>query len=194
MAKEKSSAQKPKNQVNIKSTFRASATVTFVIQIAAIIIMIGSLAAYLIGYTVYDLPVELQILLLLVGSMITLMVFLGAIGLFIRFSRRVSDAVVGHSITEVSLDAPRVKPVLVLYGMLIALMGVTGAYVWYLVDQWILSIWAESLNSISLRIFGLALGAFFVAMLIQIIVAMVGRSATKVIVRVLDADDSEFLD
>ncbi|MGV9103968.1 MAG: hypothetical protein ACOC3C_07635, partial [Candidatus Thorarchaeota archaeon] len=96
--------------------------------------------------------------------------------------------------TEVSLDAPRVKPVLVLYGMLIALMGVTGAYVWYLVDQWILSIWAESLNSISLRIFGLALGAFFVAMLIQIIVAMVGRSATKVIVRVLDADDSEFLD
>ncbi|MFO7836835.1 MAG: hypothetical protein R6V83_09280 [Candidatus Thorarchaeota archaeon] len=194
MAKEKSSEQKPENQVNIKSTFRASATVTFVVQIAAIIIMIGSLAAYLIGYTVYDLPVDIQILLLLVGSMITLMVFLGAIGLFIRFSRRVSDAVVGHSITKVSLDAPRVKPILVLYGMLIALMGVTGVYVWYLVDQRILSIWAESLNSISLRIFGLALGAFFVAMLIQIIVAMMGRSATKVIVRVLDADDREFLD
>ncbi|MBD3159823.1 MAG: hypothetical protein GF309_13655 [Candidatus Lokiarchaeota archaeon] len=194
MPGEKSSEQEKTNQINIQSTFRTSATVTFVVQIIAIIIMIGSLAAYLIGYTVFDLPVDIQILLLLIGSMITLMVFLGAIGLFIRFSRRVSDAVVGHSITQVSLDAPRVKPVLVLYGMLIALMGITGGYVWYLVDKRILSIWAASLNSVSLRIFGLALGAFFVALLIQIIVALVGRSATKVIVRVLDADDSEFLD
>ncbi|MBS3794831.1 MAG: hypothetical protein KGY80_08040 [Candidatus Thorarchaeota archaeon] len=194
MPDNKSKPQEAKNQVDIQSVFRTSATVTFIVQIVSIIIMIGSLAAYLIGYQVFDLYFDIQVLLLLMGSMVTLTVFLGAIGLFIRCSRRVSDAVVGHSITKVSLNTPKVKPVLVLYGLLIALMGITGGYAWYILDQRILENWASSLNSISLRIFGLALGAFFVALLIQIIVALVGRSATKVIVRVLNANDSEFID
>jgi len=53
-------------------------------------------------------------------------------------------------------------------------------------------LWPMIGTSMSLQIFSYALGAFFIALLIQIIVAGVGRSATKVITEVLAADDSEF--
>jgi uncharacterized membrane protein len=113
---------------------------------------------------------------------------------FIRFSRRIGDAVVGPGIQQVRMDTPKIKTVVITYGILVALMAVTGVYIWYLLDKNYLAPWAESLNSISMRIFGIALGAFIIALLVQIIIAGVGRSATKVILEVLDADDSEFLD
>jgi len=113
---------------------------------------------------------------------------------FIRFSRRIGDAVVGPGIEEVKMGTPRVKLVVASFGLLVALMGITGIYVWYLIDLYYLAPWATSLNSISIRIFGIGLGAFFIALLVQIIIAGVGRSATKVIIEVLDADDSDFLE
>ena len=113
---------------------------------------------------------------------------------FIRFSRRIGDAVVGPGIQQVKLDTPKIKTVVITYGVLVALMAVTGVYIWYLIDKNYLAPWAEAMESISLRIFGIALGAFFISLLIQLIIAGVGRSATKVILEVLDADDSEFLD
>ena len=174
--------------------FRSSATITFVIQIVAVIIMIGSLAAYYIGDLVLSLSADIQILVLLIASIITLVIFLAAISVFVRFSRRIGDAVVGPGIEEVRMDTPRVKAVVGLYGILVALMAITGIYAWYLVDSNFLSAWATSLNSESIRIFGIALGAFVIALLIQVIIAGVGRSATKIIIEVLDADDSEFLD
>lgn len=180
--------------INLGSLFRNSATVTFVVQILAVIIMIGSIAAYLIGNVFLGLAVDMQVLALLLASIVALVIFLAAISAFVRFSRRIGDAVVGPGIEEVRMDTPRVKTVVILYGVLVALMGVTGIYIWILIDSSFLAAWAASYNSISLRVFGIALGAFFVALLIQMIIAGVGRSATKVIIEVLDGDDSEFLD
>ncbi len=188
------STHRPEDYVNLGSVFRNSATITFVVQIIAVIIMVGALAAYVIGDVYFALSEDLQILALLFGSIIALVVFLAAISAFVRFSRRIGDAVVGPGIEEVRMDTPRVKAVVILYGLLVALMGITGFYAWYLIDTNYLVAWAASYHSISLRVFGLALGAFFIALLIQIIVAGVGRSATKVIIEVLDADDSEFTD
>lgn len=180
--------------INLGSLFRNSATVTFVVQILAVIIMIGSIAAYLIGNVFLGLAVDMQVLAILLASIVALVIFLAAISAFVRFSRRIGDAVVGPGIEEVRMDTPRVKTVVILYGVLVALMGVTGIYIWILIDSSFLAAWAASYNSISLRVFGIALGAFFVALLIQMIIAGVGRSATKVIIEVLDGDDSEFLD
>ncbi|MDF1540903.1 MAG: hypothetical protein P1Q69_18550, partial [Candidatus Thorarchaeota archaeon] len=71
----------------------------------------------------------------------------------------------------------------------------TGVYIWYLVHKYFIGPWIVSNNSsILLSIFSLALGAFFIALLIQVIIAGVGRSATKVIIEVLDTDDSDFID
>lgn len=186
------SDRKSEDYINLGSLFRSSATITFVVQIVAVIIMLGSFAAYYIGDVFLTLSGDIQILVLLLASIIALVIFLGAISVFVRFSRKIGDAVVGPGIEEVRMDTPRVKAVVSLYGLLVALMGITGLYAWYLVDSNFLAAW--SYNSISLRIFGIALGAFVIALLIQIIIAGVGRSATKIIIEVLDADDSEFID
>ena len=180
--------------INLGSLFRNSATIMFVVQIVSVIAMIGAFAAYFIGDVYLALAGDMQILALLLTSIVALVIFLAAISAFVRFSRRIGDAVVGPGIEEVRMDTPRVKTVVIIYGVLVALMAITGIYIWFLIDTNFLIAWAASHNSISLRVFGLALGAFFVALLIQVIIAGVGRSATKVIIEVLDGDDSEFLD
>jgi hypothetical protein len=185
---------KPEEYMNLGSLFRNSATITFVVQIVAVIAMLASLSAFAVGDLFFVLAENLKILVLLVVSIIGVVICLLAISVFVRFSRRIGDAVTGAGIEEVRMDTPRVKLVVALYGLLVALMGITGLYVWYLVDSVYLAPWAALLGSFSMRIFGIALGAFFIALLIQLIIAGVGRSATKVIIEVLDADDSEFLE
>jgi hypothetical protein len=194
MTEESSAPHRSEDYINLGSLFRNSATVTFVVQILAVIIMIGSIAAFLIGNVLLSLGVDMQILALLLASIVALVIFLAAISAFVRFSRRIGDAVVGPGIEEVRMDTPRVKTVVIIYGLLVALMAITGIYIWFLVDSNFLVAWAASYNSISLRVFGIALGAFFVSLLVQVIIAGVGRSATRVIIEVLDGDDSEFLD
>ena len=71
-------------------------------------------------------------------------------------------------------------------------MGILSIWLFWLVYNYVLAPAAGT--SIALQIFNLALGAFFISILIQLIIAIVGRTATKVIVEVLDADDSEFME
>ena len=156
--------------------------------------MIGALAAFYVGGFLPTLNEDLTNLLLIIGIVITLVVFLAAFSVFVRFSRKIGNAVVGTGMEKVRLNTPKVKGVVFIYGILISMVGVLGVYVWYLVHKYYLGPWAESYSSISLLIFSYALGAFFLAFLIQLIIALVGRSATKVIIEVLDTDDSEFLD
>ena len=154
--------------------------------------MIGSLSAYAVGDLFFELNNELKILVLLIVCIIALIIFLAAMSVFIRFSRRIGDAVVGPGVEEVRMNTPRVKLVVSAFAILVVLMAVTGIYIWYLVDLYYLAPWAAT--SILLRLFGIGLGAFFIALLIQMIIAAVGRYATRVIIEVLDADDSEFLE
>ncbi|MHA1904645.1 MAG: hypothetical protein ACXADL_00900 [Candidatus Thorarchaeota archaeon] len=186
--------RKSDDTFDMGSLFRTSATVTFVIQIVSVIVMLGALAAWYVGGFLPGINDDLRILLFLIGSVITLIVFLAALSIFIRFSRRIGNAVIGPGLERVRMSTPRVKTVVYTYALLVTTMGATGVYAWYLVHKNYLAPWVESHNSISLLIFTLALGAFFIALLIQVIVAGVGRSATKVIIEVLDTDDSEFLD
>ena len=176
---------------DLGSLFRNSATITFVIQIAAVILIVGSLTAYAIGDLFFAIADELKILLLLVISIIFLIFFLAAISAFVRFSRKIGNAVVGPGIEQVRFDTPKVRMVVILYGTLVVLMAVTGLYIWYLVDMYYLAPWVAAANSVSLGIFSLALGAFVISLLVQIIIAGVGRSATKIIIEVLDADDDD---
>jgi len=186
----KTPGPKSSDLFDIGSLFRSSATITFVVQIVSVIVMLGSLAAYYVAGLLPEISADLLVLLLLVGIMITIVIFLAALSIFVRFSRRISDAVIGPGIERVRMDTPRVKAVVNMYALLVALMGITGAYVWYLIYKDVLGPMVAT--SLSLQVFSFALGAFFIALLIQVIVAGVGRSATKVITEVLDADDSEF--
>lgn len=188
----KSTGREHPELFDIGSLFRSSAIVAFVVQILSVIVMLGSLAAFYVGRIIPGLSTDIQILLLLIGSILTLIIFLAAISIFIRFSRRISDAVTGPGLQTVRLDTPRVKAVVYIYAILVVLMGVTGFYIWWLLDKNVVYPLIAPYNSLSLRLFTWAFGAFFIALLIQIIIAAVGRNASKIIIEVLDADDSEF--
>ncbi len=176
---------------DIGSLFRTSATLTCVIQIIAAIVMLGSLAGYYIGGIFPGLPEDIQILLFLVACALAVMIFLAALSVFLRFSRRIGNAVIGPGIEQVRLDDPKVKLVVYAYGVLVFLMGIIGIYIWWIVHNRFLIPWIGT--STLLLLFSYALGAFFIALLVQVIIAGVGRSSTKIIIEVLDADDSEFL-
>lgn len=179
---------------DIAGLFRTSATLTFVIEIVTAIIMIGSLAAFYIGGALPALDPDMLILLILIGCIITLVVFLAALGFFIRFSRKINNIVFPPGVDLIDINKPKVKPIVIIYAALVGVMGVTGIYMWYLAYKNILAPWAIANNSISLHIFSFAMGAFIIALLIQVIIALVGRSARKVILGVIDADDSEFIE
>lgn len=182
------------DQIDIGGLFRSSITITFVIQILSFIIMIGSVAAYTVGGFLPTIDPDIMILLFLLGTVITLFIFLAAINFFLRFSRKISYRVFPPGVDFIELNKPKVKPIMWLYAMTVGVMGVLGIWVWWIIQSRFLTPWAESLNSISLLIFSFALGAFFIALLIQIIIAIVGRTASKMILGVLAEDDSEFLE
>ncbi|MFW9931447.1 MAG: hypothetical protein ACFFDR_02240, partial [Candidatus Thorarchaeota archaeon] len=174
---------------DIGSLFRTSATLTFVIQIIAVIVMFGSLAGFYIGDIFPGLPEDIQVLLFLIACALAVMVFLAALSVFLRFSRRIGNAVIGPGIEQVRLDSPKVKLVVYAYGILVFLMGIIGVYIWIIVNNRFLVPWVlANGGSILLTLFSYALGAFFIALLIQVIIATVGRSSTKIIIEVLDAD------
>ncbi len=180
--------------IDLGSLFRSSATLTFVVEILSVIIMIGALIGHVLLGILPVFTGDIQILVILIVIILILFVFLAALGVFVRFSRRIGDVVIGPGIQEVRMDTPKVKMVVYIYALLVIVMGILSLWMFWLMYSYILFPFAESTGSIALHIFNLALGAFFIALLIQIIIAGVGRTATKVILEVLDSDDSEFLE
>ena len=180
--------------IDLGSIFRNSATITFVIEILSVIIMIGALIGHFLLGILPEFSGDIQILVILIVIILILFIFLAALGVFVRFSRRIGDVVIGPGIQEVRMDTPKVKMVVYIYALLVIVMGILSLWMFWLLYSYILFPFAELMESVALHIFNLALGAFFIAFLIQIIIAGVGRTATKVILEVLDSDDSEFLE
>ena len=171
---------------DVGGLFRGTATITFVVEILTAIMMLGAGVAYLIsrpGGFIEELNEDLAIFLLMIASMITLFFFLGAIGFFLRFNRKIQGAVIGKGIGTVDMNKPRVKTVVILYGLAVGLILIMGMYGYWLAWKYYLSILSAS--SLSYLIFSLSLGAFILALLVQIIVIAIGRTATTVIEKIL---------
>jgi hypothetical protein len=176
------------DELDVGSLFRGTATITFLAEIIAIIMLLGSSAAFVISRSglIEAIELDVAIFLLLISAMITLFFFLGAIGFFIRFNRRIGNAVIGEGIGSVDLGRPRVKMVVTIYGLAVGLILIMGMYGYWLVYKYFFATLAES----SLSFFGisLSLGIFVLAFLIQIVIAALGRTATTMIKAVLSED------
>ena len=81
------------------------------------------------------------------------------------------------------MNKPRVKTVVILYGLAVGLILIMGMYGYWLAWKYYLSILSAS--SLSYLIFSLSMGAFILALLVQIIVIAIGRTATTVIEKIL---------
>lgn len=171
--------------IDVGGLFRGTATITFIVEIITGIMMLGAGGIFVVTRTTFiqDLDPDFAILLLMIVAIITLFIFLGAIGFFIRYNKKIQGLVIGPGIGEVDLKKPRVKAVISLYGLAVGLILIIGMYLFWLAWQYLLSPIASS--SLSFLAFAVALAVFILSLLIQLVIIALGRTATRVVQAVL---------
>ncbi|MBN2228589.1 MAG: hypothetical protein JW779_03275 [Candidatus Thorarchaeota archaeon] len=174
--------------LDVGSLFRGTATLTLVGEIVAAIMLLGSGAAYVISRSglIDAIEFDVAVFLLLGGAMLTLFLFLGAIGFFVRFNRKIGKSVIGEGIGEVDLNRPGVKTVVIIYGLAVGLILIMGVYGYWLVYKYFFA--ALALTSLSFFGIAVSLGILIISFLIQVIIATLGRTATTIIRKVLAED------
>ncbi|NWF95905.1 MAG: hypothetical protein HXY34_07150 [Candidatus Thorarchaeota archaeon] len=175
--------------MDVGSLFRGTATVTFVVEVITAIMMLGSLVAYMVSRSgvVQIIDMDLAVILLLVGAIVTMFFFLATIGFFVRVNRRISRAVIWEGVRSLDLRKPRVKTVVLIYCFAVGLILVIGMWSYYLLWKNVLA--PVAATSLSWFGFSISLGGFVLALLVQLVVAAVGRTASSVI-RVVLAESS----
>ena len=180
---------KDSEMLDVGSLFRGTATLTLVGEIVSAIMLLGSGAAYVISRSglIEVIEFDVAVFLLLGGAMLTLFLFLGAIGFFVRFNRKIGRLVIGDGIGEVDLNQPSVKTVVIIYGLAVGLILIMGIYGYWLVYKY----YFAALATTSLSFFGIAvsLGIFIMSFLIQVVITTIGRTATTIIRKVLAEDE-----
>lgn len=180
---------KDSEMLDVGSLFRGTATLTLVGEIVSAIMLLGSGAAYVISRSglIEVIEFDVAVFLLLGGAMLTLFLFLGAIGFFVRFNRKIGRIVIGDGIGEVDLNQPSVKTVVIIYGLAVGLILIMGIYGYWLVYKYFFA----ALATTSLSFFGisLSLGIFIMSFLIQVVITTIGRTATTIIRKVLAEDE-----
>jgi len=175
--------------LDVGSLFRGTATLTLVGEIVSAIMLLGSGVAYVFSRSglIEVLELDVAVFLLLGGAMLTLFLFLGAIGFFVRFNRKIGRVVIGEGIGEVDLNRPGVKTVVIIYGLAVGLFLIMGVYGYWLIYKYFFATMALT----SLSYFGIAvsLGIFVMSFLVQAIIAIIGRTATTIIRKVLAEDE-----
>jgi hypothetical protein len=182
-------ADEKAEMLDIGSLFKGTATITLVAEIVAAIMLLGSTIAYVISRSglIEELEFDVAIILLLGGAMVTLLLFLGAIGFFVRFNRKIGRSVIGEGIGEVDLKRPRVKTVVIIYGLAVGLILIIGVYGYWLVYKYFFA--PIALTSLSFLGISVSLGILVMSFLTQIVLVIIGRTATTIIRKVL-AEDS----
>lgn len=175
--------------VDVGSLFRGTATITFVVEVVACIMMLGSLAAYIINMSglIQIVTVQTAALLLMIGGIVTLGFFLITIGFFVRVNRRISRAAIWEGAGKIDLSTRGAKSVLAIYILAVGLVLLLGMYIFYLAYETYLA--PIALTSLSIFGFSISFSIFLLALLIQVIVIAVGRTAGPIVRKVL-AEDS----
>jgi hypothetical protein len=184
----KDSVMKPDNEVDIVSLFRGSATVALVALLVSAITMLGSYVAFLVsrpGGIIENIEADVAIFLIMVGAMFTLFFFLAAIGFFVRFNRRLGRFILSDNLGSVNINRPGVKTVIVIYGLAVGLILIMGMWGYWLAYKYILADILSTTQSISFLAFLVSAGIFLLAVLVLIVLAALGRTATTMVKKVL---------
>jgi hypothetical protein len=182
-------ADEKSEMLDVGSLFKGTATITLVAEIVAAIMLLGSATAYVVSRSglIEELEFDVAIILLLGGAMVTLLLFLGAIGFFVRFNRKIGRFVIGEGIGEVDLKRPGVKTVVIIYGLAVGLILIIGVYGYWLVYKYFFA--PIALTSLSFLGISVSLGILVMSFLTQIVLVIIGRTATTIIRKVLAEDD-----
>ena len=171
--------------------FKESTTITFILEIISIIVIFGALVAYIINSLglITTIDFDTAVLLLLIGGGATFFIFLLAIGTFMRFHARIQKFVLGKGIGIVDINGKNVRTVLALYGGGVFFIFAAAIYSYYIIYKNYIA--AITAGSLSLTFLFIGVGILYISILIQIIIAIVGRSASRIVEEILQDEKKD---
>jgi hypothetical protein len=174
-----------KKKINLDTLFSGATTGTFIIQLLALLVLIGACVGYLLVITgIWDIIKDNQdilVFLLLIGAAIAFAIFMLFFGFFIRTHKRVKRFVLGEGIGQVATESRDGQIILTLFAFSVIFFALAGLYAIYLLWKYLLPLLYSITSSIYPNIIVLALAVIMVSLLIQLASRMVSRYATKVV-------------
>ena len=173
-------------ELNVGLLLKQGVKYTFILEIISVILMIGSLVAWILNVSgvISALTLEVQVFLLLLGAGLTFIVFMIFIGLFIRFHDRIQNYVVGKGEIKLEIERKETRVILALYGASITFFFIAFVYGYFLIWKYYLTYAIGS--SLSLTVFFIALGLFLVSLVIQLVIMSIAKYANHVVRLILE--------
>ena len=184
------------NKFDWDRVFGGIASVTFAVQLIAILILFGAGIVFVLMLTgVWGVIMSIQdlfILIVLLGSGFAFLLFIWLLGLFLRFHRRVRGFILGKGVGGVDADDSASKTILTLFAVAVLFVLVAGIYGYYILWKYILQPWGYDFL-LSLGVSGIlfyelgmlivfaAIGAIFITFVMQILTAWINRYAGRLV-------------
>lgn len=174
-----------RKKINLDTLFSAATTGTFIIQLLALLVLIGASVGYLLVITgIWNIIKDNQdivVFLLLIGGAIAFLIFMLFFGFFMRSHKRVKRFVLGEGIGHVATESRDGQIILTLFAFSVIFFTLAGLYAIYLLWKYLLPALYSITNSIYPNIIVLALAVIFVSLLIQLASRVVSRYAHRVV-------------
>jgi hypothetical protein len=163
----------------VRRVFGFAVSMTFGLELVSILMIIGSLVTFAISSSgiLHVLTFDIQFLLLLIASGITFLIIIVFAGVFIRGNDALQEKILTPRIFSLSRVTYEAKALLFLFGMALVFFCTAGVYGYYLL--WESAVGPYLGGYLSLTVMFVAIGIFFISFLAQIIIALVGRFASK---------------
>lgn len=173
--------------INLDRLFAGATTATFIVELLAILVLIGSIVGYILVLTgIWDLiktSPDVITFLLLIGGAIAFAIFMVFIGVFIRFHSRVKGVVVGKGIGRIATTSREGKTILTLFAFSVVFFFLAGCYAIYLLWKYYLLSLVLLFNSIYPSIILVAIAVIVVCLMVQGLATAVSRYAARVVTR-----------
>jgi hypothetical protein len=187
------SSSEEKRHINLDRLFAGATTATFIIQLFAILILIGAGVGYLFVLSgIWDFiktspfGQDILVFLLLIGGAIAFAILMVFFGFFIRSHLRVKRFVLGEGIGRVTSGSRDGLVILSLFAVAIVFFTLAGVYAIYLLWKYLLlDLWIAT-DSIYPSLIILAIAILVITLLNQLASRMVSRYATRTIKRITE--------
>lgn len=154
---------------------------TFAAELAAILLIIGSLVSYIVAHSglLQALSMDIQLFLLLVATGIAFLILIVFAGIFIRWDDKLREKILTPRIDKLVRVTSEAKALLALFGLALVFLCSAGVFGYYLIWNYVLSSYLG--GSLSLTAMFLGVGVILVSILAQCVIAGVGRFASRAV-------------
>jgi hypothetical protein len=161
--------------------FGFAVTWTFAAELAAILLIIGSLVSFLVSVSglLTVITFDIQLFLLLIATGIAFLIIIVFVGILIRWDDKLKTKILTTRIEKLTRVTSEAKALLALFGLALVFLCSAGIYGYYLLwNYWVQYLVAGRLSLLTMFI---AFGVILVSLLAQCVIALVGRFALRTV-------------